>query len=118
MPSSCDLGHHRCCTGTGATTHAGGDEQHVGTLDHLPDTVLVILRRLAADVRIGTGTQSLGDAAADLQRGACRHVFQRLGIGVGTDKIHAVDVLFAHVLHGIAATAADTDHLDNRTLSA
>ncbi|MNY43494.1 hypothetical protein D3C86_1784580 [compost metagenome] len=37
---------------------------------------------------------------------------QRLGIGVGADKLHALDIAGNHVLDGIAAAATDTDHFD------
>ena len=36
--------------GAGAAAHAGGDEQHVGALDHLGDAVAVLHRRVAADL--------------------------------------------------------------------
>ncbi len=81
------------------------------------DTVTIFHRRLTADVRIGAGTQALGDTAAQLQGGARAHAGQRLGIGVGADKFHTFDVRLDHMLYGITATAADTHHLDNRVLA-
>jgi hypothetical protein len=39
-----------------------------------------------------------------------------LGIGVGRDELHPFDTGLHHVLHRIAATAPDPDHLDDRIL--
>ena len=45
------------------------------------------------------------------------HILQRLGVGVGADEIHALHLhVVNHVLDGVTATAANTDHLDDRIL--
>jgi hypothetical protein len=44
-------------------------------------------------------------------------VLQRLGIGIGADELHTLDVGLHHVLHGVAAAAADTDDLDHCVLT-
>ena len=62
-----DLRNDRCCARTRATTHAGGDEQHVGTFDQLDDAIAIFHRCLTADFRIGACAETLGDVAADLQ---------------------------------------------------
>ncbi|MNZ75477.1 hypothetical protein D3C78_939550 [compost metagenome] len=108
------LGDDRRRTGAGAAAHAGGDEHHVGALQHLGDALAVLQRGLAADVGIGAGTEPLGHVHAQLQDGLGIDLLQCLGIGVGTDEIDVVDVAAQHVIDGVAATTADTDDLDYR----
>jgi hypothetical protein len=60
-------------------------------LDQLDDAVAIFHRRLPADFRIGAGAQSLGDVAADLQRGLHLRCLQCLRIGVDADEIHPFD---------------------------
>ncbi|MNJ81483.1 hypothetical protein D3C77_803170 [compost metagenome] len=43
------------------------------------------------------------------------HILQRLGIGVGTDELHALDAAAHHVVDGVTATTAHTDDFDDRT---
>src|SRR5690606_31420987 len=113
------LGHlrnDRRRTGTGTATHACGDEHHVRALQYFGHALTVFECRLATDLRIGSCTQALGHAAAQLQHGARTNVFQRLGIGVGADELDAFDVAADHVIDGITTTATDADHLDDRVL--
>jgi hypothetical protein len=110
------LRHHRRGAGTGAAAHTGGDEHHVGALQHLLDAVAVLEGRLAAHVRVGAGAQALGEAAADLQGGLGVGLAQHLGVGVDGDEVDALDALGHHVLDGVAATAAHADDLDHRVL--
>jgi len=49
-------------------------------------------------------------------RGDCGGT-QRLRIGVGADEIDTLDFSAQHVLNGVAATAANADHLDHRVLA-
>src|SRR5580698_7695943 len=112
MPSS-----RATCATTGAAAHAGGDEQHVAALDELDDAVTVLHGRLAADLRVGAGTESLGDVAADLQRRLDLGMFQRLRIGVDAHELHPIDAGRDHVRHGVAAAAAHADHLDDGALA-
>jgi hypothetical protein len=41
---------------------------------------------------------------------------QRLRVGVGADELHALHAALDHVGDGVAAAAADADHLDLRAL--
>jgi hypothetical protein len=41
---------------------------------------------------------------------------ERLRVGVGADELHPLHALRDHVLDGVAAAAAHTDHLDLRAL--
>src|SRR5262249_12073100 len=66
------------------------------------------------DFGIRAGAETLGHIAAELQRGLCAARLERLRIGVGADEVDALDVRIDHVAYGVAAAAADTDHLDHR----
>src|SRR5690606_10936681 len=110
------LGDDRRSTGTGTAAHAGGDEDHVGALQHFGDAFAILERGLTTDLRIRTSTQSLGHAGTQLQHGARGNVLQRLCIGVGADEFHALDVVLRHVIDRVAAATTDTDDFDNCTL--
>ena len=112
-----DLGHDRCGTGAGTTTHAGRDEQHVGAFDYFLNPVAVFHRGLAADVGVGARAEALCDVAADLQARAHLDVLERLRIRVGADEIDAFDSGLDHVGHGVAAAPADPDDFDDSRLA-
>ena len=110
------LRNHRCRAGASASTHASGEKQHVGTFDQLDDPLAIFHRGLTADFRIGAGTQSLGDARAELQQGLRPGALESLGIGIGADKFHTLDTFQNHVINGVATTTTHTKHLDDRFL--
>ena len=60
---------------------------------------------------IRTAAQTLGQLGADLQLGIGLIVAQCLSIGIDGDEVHALDIGIDHVIDGISAAAADTDHL-------
>ena len=66
--------------------------------------------------RIGTRTQTFRDACAQLQHCFRANIRKRLSVGIGANKIDAVDLMIDHVSNGITPSAADTDHLDHGTL--
>ena len=83
-------------------------------MNDLLQTVPVLHGGLTADLRIGSGAQSLGDVATDLDTGLDPCPLQCLGVGVGADKVHALDTGPHHVHDSVTATATDADHLDDR----
>ena len=58
--ASGDLGDDRRAAGAGAAALAGGDEHHVGALQHLFDLVAVVLGGLAADLGVGARRRGRG----------------------------------------------------------
>jgi hypothetical protein len=86
-------------------------------MDHLHDAVAVFHGGLPADLRVRAGTEALGDARADLQRGLDRGVLERLRIGVDAHELHALDAAVHHVRDGVAATSTDAQHLDDCALA-
>jgi len=71
------------------------------------------LGRHTAGLGLGAGAQA---RAAQLHQGGGTAAVQGLRVGVGDDEVHPLHTLADHVLHGIAAAAAHTDHLDLRAL--
>ena len=100
----------------GAAAHARRDEQHVRAAEDVGDPVAVLQGRLAAHFGVRTRPETLGHGRAELERGLGVEAPKRLGVGVGGDEVDAVDVAAQHVLDGVAAAAADADHLDDGVL--
>ena len=111
-----DFRHYRRRPGAGAAAHARCQEQHVRTADQVDDALAVFQRRVTSDLRIGTGTQSLGDFRAQLQLRARLRALQRLHVRIGADELHAFDPVRDHVVDRVAPAAAHADHLDYRFL--
>ena len=107
-------GDHGCGTGACTTAHAGGDEDHVavGKLAH--HSFNAFLGGGTADIGLGTGAETLRNRRAELNLARCKRMRQRLAIGVRHQEINAVKIGTDHVVDGIAAGTADTDHGDTR----
>jgi hypothetical protein len=74
---------------------------------------LMLLHRLFGGTRPGLGLAAGAQArGAQLHQRARIAAVQGLRVGVGADELHALHALVDHVLDGIAAAAADADHLD------
>ena len=104
---------HRRRTGPGAAAHAGRDEQHVRAGDGTADVLLGHFSGFTTALGLAAGAQT---AAAKLDRAVRRAAAQRLGVGIGAYEFDALHRRIDHVGHGVAAAAADTDHLDLRAL--
>jgi hypothetical protein len=61
--------------------------------------------------------ETLGDVAADLQRGLDLRVLDCLRIGIDAHELHALDAARDHVCDGVAATAAHSYYLDYSVLA-
>ena len=109
-----DLGDDRGGTGAGAAALAGGDEHHVGALEHLFDLVAVLLGGLLADLGVGAGAQAAGELAADVELDVGVAHQQRLGVGVDGDELDALQPGVDHAVDGVDAATADADDLDDR----
>ena len=106
------LGHtcdHGRSAGARAAAHAGRDEQHVRAFDRGTDVFDRVLRRMAAFFRLAARSEA-ADAKLDGAVGGTAR--QGLRIGVGADELDAADAAIDHVFDGVAAAAADPDHLD------
>ena len=108
------LGDDGRATGAGAAALAGGDEDHVGALEHLLDLVAVLLGGLPADLGVRPGAEAPGQLAADVELHVGVAHEQRLGIGVDGDELDALEPGVDHAVDGVDAAAADADDLDDR----
>ena len=109
-----DAGDDGRAAGAGAAALTGGDEDHVGALEHLLDLVAVVLGRLAADLGLRAGAEPAGELAADVELDVGVAHQQGLGVGVHRDELDALEADLDHPVDGVDAAAADTDDLDDR----
>ena len=111
------LGDDRRGARARTAAHAGGDEEHLGTVvQHLGgNLVLGFQGGVAAFDRVRARAEALG-AHLDLRGHFALE--EGLGVGVADDEVAALDLLLVHVIHGVAATAAYADDLDDGVLLA
>ena len=107
-------GDDRSRAGAGTTAHAGGDEDHVAVGELAHHSFNAFFGGGAADIGLGAGAEALGDRRSELDLARGERMRQRLAIGVRHQEINAVEIGTDHVVDGIAAGAADTDHGDTR----
>ena len=108
-----DRGDDGRATGSGSTAFPGGDEDHVGTLEHLLDLLAVVLGGLAADVGIGTRAEAPGHLPTDVELDVGIGHQQGLRIGVDRDELDPTQADLDHPVDGVHTTAADADDLDD-----
>ena len=112
-----DLGDDRRGAGAGAAALAGGDEDHVGALEDLPDLVPALLGRRPAHFGVGAGAEAPGDLAADVQLHVGVAHEQGLRVGVDGDELDSLEPGIDHAVDGVGAAAADPDDLDHRQIA-
>ena len=95
-----------------AAAHAGGDEDHVGAVEELLDSLNVLERGLAALVGVGACAEAARDVAADGQLGRRQVGVQGLRIGVHDDELDPFEAEVDHRVDRVAAGAADAHDLD------
>ena len=100
-------------TGAGATTLAGGDEDHVGPLEDLLDLLGVVLGGALADLGVGAGAEPAGELTADVELDVGVAHQQRLRVGVDRDELDALEADLDHPVDGVDTAAADADDLDD-----
>jgi hypothetical protein len=105
------LGDHGCGAGAGATAHARRDEDHVRASDRFFDAVAIGDRDRTRFLGLRSRAQA-ARAELDLVVGLVAR--EHLRVGVDRDELHALHGLLDHVVDGVAAGAADADHLDHR----
>ena len=104
-----DLSHDGRATGSRSTTHAGGDEDHVGTLNLRHDVVVRLDGGPTTDLGIGSGAKALGQLAAEIDLAFGFVGGQRLAVRVGDDELYPAETALDHGLYGITATTADAE---------
>ena len=107
---SCLCRDHRRGPRTRPATEAGCDEDQVGPGHHPADLLGILFGSLPPDGGVATGPETLRQLRADLDASHGERVLEHLGVGVDGDVVHAALLGPDHVVHGIAACSADTDH--------
>ena len=107
-----DLRDDGRCAGAGAAAHAGGDEDHIGALEHLGDESLGFLSGFLADVGLGACAHAAGQLFADLDLVLALGLFKVLLIRIDCNKFNALDIGRDHAVDNIVAGAADTNDFD------
>jgi hypothetical protein len=103
----------RATTGAGASALPGGDEHHVGALEHLFELFRVVLSRLPANIRVRARAEPASQLTTDVQLDVGVRRQQCLRVGIDRDELDALQAGLDHPVDGIDATAADPDHLDH-----
>jgi hypothetical protein len=68
----------------------------------------------SADLRLGPGTESLGDVVAHLNAALRARARQSLRVRIGDNEFDPVEPALNHVVHGVAAGATHTENGDAR----
>ncbi len=105
-----DARQDRRRAGAGAPAGARGHEHHVRALEQRLDLVVLLHRRLAAEVRVRSRPEAARDLRADVERHVRRALLQRLQVRVDADELDALDLRVDHAVDGVDAGAADADH--------
>jgi len=106
------LGDDRGRAGTGAATHAGGDEAHMRAFERAFDLIKRLLGCGAPDFRTGARAKALGNLEAKLNTPIGSARVERLRIGVGDDEFDTLHVGGDHVGDRIPSGPADADDAD------
>ena len=105
-----NLGNDRCRTSACATTHTGGDEEHLRIVrDCLPDLISLVHGGLARPLGLVTGAET---KISKRYLVGNRTRIKSLHIRVADDEVHTLDAFVEHVVHRIATAATNTDNLD------
>ena len=84
------LRDHRRRPGTGAPALAGGDEDHVGALEHLLDLLEVLLGGQTPDLGVAAGAEPARQGAPDVELDVRLAHQQGLRVGVHRDELDAL----------------------------
>ena len=103
-----------CCTSACATSHTSGNKGHTSTIvKHVSNVLDALFGSLTGLLWLISSTQAF---LAQLQMNRHRRVVEGLIVGIAEYERHVVNTLTVHVIDGITATTADSDHLDNAVL--
>ena len=106
------LGDDRRRASAGAATHSGGDENHVRTGQVIADFVDHFIGRGAPHIRLRSGAEAFGRLHAHLDDAFGFRHRERLRVGIGDDKIDALEAGSNHIVDGVAARAAHSEYSD------
>ena len=107
-----DFGHLGGSPRAGAAAHAGGDEHHVGVLEHIGDGLAALLGSLLAHLGLRAGAPAAGELLAQLHLYRSLGTLQGLLIRIHANQLHAAHTGAGDAVYGVAAAAAHTHHFD------
>ena len=109
--------HHRGRSGPGASAHTSGNEHQISSLQSVVQIGAGLLGGLLTDGRIASGTEAAGQGLSQLQPRLSLGLDQGLGICVENSIRDTLKITQDHAVHGIAASATNTNHLDTGRLT-
>ena len=101
-----------CCTCTGTAAHTAGDENHITVLHDLSKIFCTFFSSLLTDLRLCTGTETLGQLLSDLYKLRSLAELKCLTVGINADEFDSDNILIDHPVNGIIARSAYTDYKD------
>src|SRR6185369_8675280 len=105
---------HWCCSRSCSSSHTRSNKKHFCSYEHLTNLLFAFKCCILSYFRICSAAKSFGKVCSDLKLIGNRAAVQRLVVGVAYDKLNILDALFVHMVHRIASSPADSDHLDDR----
>ena len=97
-----------------AAAHAGGDEQEMHAFKMRADLLDGFLGRRGADLGLRARAKAFGYADAHLNDAAGAGCGKSLRVRVGDDELDAFKAAFDHIVHSVAASAANANDGDPR----
>ena len=106
------FGDQRGCTGAGAAAHASGDEHHVDVTDLVEHVLQRFFRCRVAHHGVRACAQALRGHGSQSHATVAERHLERLCIGVGYGKLHALEVCLNHIVNSVSTGAADAEDED------
>ena len=88
--SYCDLGDHRCSSGTSAAAETGTDKDQSGLRQGLADFIGCFLGSIESEFGIAAGAEAARNRASQLHFHRCHRTGEGLRVSVGSDEIGLV----------------------------
>ncbi len=108
-----NLRNDRRRAGSGAASHAGGDKDHIGAFKGSCNLLPALLGGLLALLRVAAGAHASGELVPNVELVGGAGVTQGLDVRIHRDKFHAAHPTVAHMVHRVAAAAANAYHLNS-----
>src|SRR5439155_13071244 len=96
----------------GASAQAGGDKDHVSAFQRVDQLFGVFGSGAPADLGVGARPKAFRQLGPELNFHWRARRLERLHVGVGDHKLHALELGGDHAVDGVASATAHADHLD------
>src|SRR5690606_36141799 len=105
-------GHNRRSASARATTHAGGDEDHVRTGEMIVDLIPAFFGSCTTDFRVRASAEAFGDTDTELDDALGLGKRQGLSVCIGHHKIDAAETGLDHIVDGVAPGTTRSENGD------